>query len=193
MSSDRRVRRSRPAFASPRGAVESCVCRDLPRWTGWVACIGSALCALSIPEMFGGPVDASGFCNAVGWGARSSRPFCADLVHSSRNSARSTRGVIGANASRFENGAYLRLTRSTKSPLDSITTIRRLAAFYVHEHNAVLPHSAFRGQTPDEMCLGTGHAIPADLELRVAAARRARVEANRSASCVTCPSLNAAA
>jgi putative transposase len=32
-------------------------------------------------------------------------------------------------------------------PLDSITTVRRLVAFYVAEHNRVLPHSAFRGQT----------------------------------------------
>jgi len=36
-------------------------------------------------------------------------------------------------------------------PLDSVTTVRRLVAFYVDEHNRVLPHSAFRGQTPDEM------------------------------------------
>ena len=35
--------------------------------------------------------------------------------------------------------------------LDSIATIRRLVTFYVHQHNHVLPHSAFRGQTPDEM------------------------------------------
>jgi len=35
--------------------------------------------------------------------------------------------------------------------LDSVATIRRLVAFYVHEYNTVLPHSAFRGQTPDEM------------------------------------------
>jgi hypothetical protein len=40
----------------------------------------------------------------------------------------------------------------------------RLVAFCVHEHNHVLPHSAFR-----------------------------RVEANRSESCETCPSVNAAA
>jgi hypothetical protein len=32
--------------------------------------------------------------------------------------------------------------------LDSITTVRRLVAFYVDEHNRVLPHSAFHGQTP---------------------------------------------
>ena len=77
--------------------------------------------------------------------------------------------------------------------LDSVTTVRRLVAFYVDEHNRVLPHSAFRGQTPDEMYFGTGDAVPADLTSRAAAARRARVEANRSATCETCPSVAAAA
>ena len=80
-----------------------------------------------------------------------------------------------------------------RHPLDSVATIRRLVTFYVDEHNHVLPHSAFRGQTPDEMYFGTGDAVPPDLTLRAAAARRARVVANRSASCETCPSLNAAA
>ena len=77
--------------------------------------------------------------------------------------------------------------------LDSVTTVRRLVAFYVDEHNRVLPYSAFRGQTPDEMYFGTGDAVPADLTARAAAARRIRVEANQSASCETCPSLDAAA
>src|SRR4030095_11008112 len=77
--------------------------------------------------------------------------------------------------------------------LDSVATIRGLVAFYVHEYNTVLPHSAFHGQTPDEMYFATGDAVPADLTSRTAAARRARVEANRSAACGTCPSLNAAA
>ena len=36
-------------------------------------------------------------------------------------------------------------------PLDGVTTVRRLVEFYVAEHNRVLPHSTFRGQTPDEM------------------------------------------
>src|SRR5436309_14527308 len=58
--------------------------------------------------------------------------------------------------------------------LDSVTTVRRLVEFYVQEHNRVLPHSAFRGQTPDEMYFGTGDAVPADLMSRAAAARRAR-------------------
>jgi transposase InsO family protein len=77
--------------------------------------------------------------------------------------------------------------------LDSVTTVRRLVTFYVNEHNRVLPHSAFRGQTPDEMYFGTGDTVPADLTSRAAAARRARLEANRSASCAACPSVDAAA
>jgi putative transposase len=76
--------------------------------------------------------------------------------------------------------------------LDSVATIRRLVTFYVHEHNHVLPHSAFRGQTPDEMYFGTGEAVMGDLTSRATAARRARLEANRSASCATCPALTAA-
>ena len=43
--------------------------------------------------------------------------------------------------------------------LDSVTTVRRLVAFYVDQHNGVLPHSAFHGQTPDEMYFGTGDAV----------------------------------
>jgi hypothetical protein len=77
--------------------------------------------------------------------------------------------------------------------LDSVTTVRRLVEFYVQEHNRVLPHSAFRGQTPDEMYFGRGDAVLADLTARAAAARLARAEANRSVTCGTCPSIDAAA
>jgi putative transposase len=72
--------------------------------------------------------------------------------------------------------------------LDSVTTVRRLVGFYVDQHNRVLPHSAFHGQTPDEMYFGTGDAVPEDLLSGAAAACRTRVEANRSASCEICPS-----
>lgn len=40
----------------------------LPRWTGWLAFVAAALCAIAVPAMFGGPVDYSGFYNAGGWG-----------------------------------------------------------------------------------------------------------------------------
>ena len=77
--------------------------------------------------------------------------------------------------------------------LDSVTTVRRLVAFYVAEHNLVLPHSAFHGQTPDEMYFGRGDAVPAQLASGAAAARRARAETNRLGTCETCPSLDTAA
>jgi hypothetical protein len=77
--------------------------------------------------------------------------------------------------------------------LDSVATVRRLVEFYVQEHNRVLPHSAFRGQTPDEMYFGIGDAVPTDLTARAAAARRGRAEANRSAACGACPSIDVAA
>jgi hypothetical protein len=44
----------------------------------------------------------------------------------------------------------------------SVTTVCRLVVFYVDHHNRVLPHSAFHGQTPDEMYFGTGEAVLAD-------------------------------
>jgi hypothetical protein len=40
----------------------------LPRWTGWVAWVATALCVISVPAMYGGPVDLAGFYNAGGWG-----------------------------------------------------------------------------------------------------------------------------
>jgi hypothetical protein len=40
----------------------------LPRWTGWLAYVGAVLCALCVPSMYAGPVDAAGFYNAGGWG-----------------------------------------------------------------------------------------------------------------------------
>lgn len=40
----------------------------LPRWTGWMAWIGMALCAASVPAMYFGAVDYTGFYNAGGWG-----------------------------------------------------------------------------------------------------------------------------
>jgi transposase InsO family protein len=109
------------------------------------------------------------------------------------------RRVLAFTELKFSNSMIEAWWRSLKHQwlflhsLDSVPTVRRLVAFYVQEHNQVLPHSAFRGQTPDEMYFGTGDAVPADLTARAAAARQARVEANRSAACGTCPSIEAAA
>ena len=40
------------------------------------------------------------------------------------------------------------------STLDTLSTLRKLITFYMDAHNTRLPHSAFRGQTPDEMYFG---------------------------------------
>jgi putative transposase len=75
--------------------------------------------------------------------------------------------------------------------LDTVSTIRRLVTFYVQEHNTRLPHSAFRGQTPDEMYFETGNEIPRQLEIARKAARQARMVVNRNNSCPTCEPLTA--
>jgi len=70
--------------------------------------------------------------------------------------------------------------------LDSVGSVRRLTSFYVEEHNSRLPHSAFRGQTPDEVYFGTGRDVPGDLEANRNAARAKRMETNRARSCRVC-------
>ena len=70
--------------------------------------------------------------------------------------------------------------------LDTVSTLEKLVAFYVDEHNMRLPHSAFRGQTPDEMYFGTGSPIPDELEAARTAARQSRMEVNRATSCPKC-------
>lgn len=70
--------------------------------------------------------------------------------------------------------------------LASVSGVRKLVAFYVEEHNTKLPHSAFRGQTPNEVYLGTGDGVPDHLDEARSEARQARMEWNRNATCKTC-------
>ena len=70
--------------------------------------------------------------------------------------------------------------------LDTVSRLEKLVAFYVTEHNSRLPHSAFRGQTPDEMYYGTGDRIPKELESAKIVARNARMKLNRPRSCPMC-------
>lgn len=58
--------------------------------------------------------------------------------------------------------------------LDSCATVRPLVAFYVAAHNAEIPHSAFKGQTPDEMYYRRGAEVSARLEAGRENARTAR-------------------
>jgi hypothetical protein len=70
--------------------------------------------------------------------------------------------------------------------LDTVTTVRKLVAFYIDQHNTHLPHSAFRGQTPDELYFETGSHIPENLEASRIAARKSRIATNRALTCRTC-------
>ena len=73
-----------------------------------------------------------------------------------------------------------------RSDDERIAKVRKLVAFYVAEHNGTLPHSAFRGQTPDEMYFGTGEDVPGRLTEGKAEAWQRRLEANRRARCSAC-------
>jgi len=70
--------------------------------------------------------------------------------------------------------------------LESEPELRRLIAFYVQAHNGVMPHSAFDGQTPDEVYFGRGGEVAAELAVGRARARDARLARNRAARCGVC-------
>ena len=70
--------------------------------------------------------------------------------------------------------------------LDTVSRLEKLVAFYVDEHNMRLPHSAFRGQTPNEMYFGTGDRVPDELDAARMVARQSRMKMNRATSCQVC-------
>lgn len=70
--------------------------------------------------------------------------------------------------------------------LDHVATVRKLVAFYVEQHNQRLPHSAFQGQTPDEMYFGTGADVSKRLATARIEARQSRLAANRAVNCQNC-------
>jgi transposase InsO family protein len=70
--------------------------------------------------------------------------------------------------------------------LDSLETIRRLISFYVDQHNTVIPHSAFKGETPDEKYFGTGSGIAENLAVSRTIARQKRREVNIARRCSAC-------
>ena len=70
--------------------------------------------------------------------------------------------------------------------LDSLAAIERLVAFYVQQHNSVMPHSAFRGQTPDETYFGTAANLLDELAEKRQLARQARIASNTALRCEDC-------
>jgi putative transposase len=71
-------------------------------------------------------------------------------------------------------------------PLDSCAALRRLTEFYVTADNEVMPHSAFQGQTPDEVFFGIGDAVPKRLAEARESAREKRMKENRAVGCGVC-------
>ena len=103
------------------------------------------------------------------------------------------RRVIAMTDIRFSNSMIEAFWRTLKhqwlflNRLDTVEAVRKFVAFYVKEHNEAVPHAAFQGQTPDEMYLGTGDHVPAELVVARAAARGRRLEVNRArARCSAC-------
>jgi len=72
--------------------------------------------------------------------------------------------------------------------VDSVESVKKLVAFYVEEHNQRLPHSAFHGQTPDEMYFATGGGVPDELERERELGKLKRFEENRALTCGRCAS-----
>lgn len=102
------------------------------------------------------------------------------------------RRVLAQTEVRFSNSMIEAWWRSLKhswlfrNTLDTVARVRSLVAFYVEEHNAKIPHSAFRGQTPDEMFFGKGDAVPDQLAAARTAARQPRLAENRAKNCSVC-------
>ena len=102
------------------------------------------------------------------------------------------RRVLAQVDVRFSNSMIEAWWRSLKhqwlylNPLERLRDVNRLVAFYVESHNREMPHSAFQGQTPDEMYFGTGEVIPEQLAAAREAARQARFVMNRQLECEAC-------
>jgi len=71
--------------------------------------------------------------------------------------------------------------------LDTMAHLETLIAFFVEQHNGKMPHSAFTGQTPDEMYIGTAKNLPDELAVARGKARERRLAVNRAVTCHRCP------
>ena len=80
-----------------------------------------------------------------------------------------------------EQGKSYRSTQHFESP-----ALRRLIEFYVTAHNEVMPHSAFQGQTPDEVFFGIDDEVTKRLSEASDSAREKRIEKKRATGCGVC-------
>ena len=71
--------------------------------------------------------------------------------------------------------------------LDSLAAVEKLVAFYVEQHNSVMPHAALRSPTPDEVFNGEALHVHADLATAHQRALQERIATNRALECDACP------
>ena len=70
--------------------------------------------------------------------------------------------------------------------LETIETVRKLVAFYVVQHNEVMPRVMLGGRTPDEVYLGLNPNISMQLTNERQKARVDRINHNRAQRCGQC-------
>jgi putative transposase len=70
--------------------------------------------------------------------------------------------------------------------LGSLGAVERLVAFYVHQHNEVMPNAALSGRTPDEVFRGEAADLVERLRERYRVAISERMAANRRLECGDC-------
>ena len=58
----------------------------------------------------------------------------------------------------------------------------------MQQHNEVMPHAAFDGQTPDEVYFDRDDAVAVKLAAARIRAREERIKTNRAAACGVCRS-----
>jgi putative transposase len=91
----------------------------------------------------------------------------------------------------FSNSIVESFWRSAKhqwlylNELRTAADVRRLVAFFMAQHHTV-PHSSFKGQTPNELYDGKGDEVVVNLAESRVKARMERLERNRAASCSAC-------
>src|SRR5512145_478561 len=70
--------------------------------------------------------------------------------------------------------------------LGSLGAVERLVAFYVQQHNEVMPNAALGGRTPDEVFRGEAADLAERLREKHQVAIAERIEANRKLECGDC-------
>ena len=88
--------------------------------------------------------------------------------------------------------AFWRSLKHSWLYLHSLESVESLASsrglLRVEQHNEVMPHVAFDGQTPDEMFYGPGDWVVVQLAAARKHAREERIRANQAAACGVCMS-----